>query len=156
MNTGHEGSLTTLHANTPRDALARLETMVLMAGMELPLAAIREQIASAVDIIVQQSRFACGTRAVTAITEVTGMESGKIQLQELFRFVHQGYRGPHGRVQGYFTGCDMVPSFYEELHATGRCLDMDAFQPSVAGDPDMTRNASGARAANMALDRVDH
>lgn len=129
MNTGHEGSLTTLHANTPRDALARLETMVLMAGMELPLAAIREQIASAVDIIVQQTRFACGTRMVTSITEITGMESGKIQLQELFRFVNQGYTGPNGKVRGYFTGCDMVPGFYEELLSTGNDLDMDIFKP---------------------------
>lgn len=130
MNTGHEGSLTTLHANTPRDALARLETMVLMAGMELPLVAIREQIASAVDIIVQQTRFACGTRMVTSITELTGMESGKIQIQELFRFDNQGYGGPDGKVRGVFTGCDMVPSFYEELRATGIELDMAIFKPS--------------------------
>jgi pilus assembly protein CpaF len=129
MNTGHEGSLTTLHANTPRDGLARLETMVLMAGMELPLVAIREQVTSAVDIIVQQSRFACGSRLVTSITEITGMESGKIQVQELFRFHNQGYGGPNGKVQGYFTGCDMVPSFYEELRATGIALDMDVFKP---------------------------
>ena len=129
MNTGHEGSLTTLHANSPRDALARLETMVLMAGMDLPLAAIREQVAGAVDIIVQQSRFACGTRVITSITELTGMESGKIQLQELFRFQNQGYLGEQGKVRGHFTGCDMVPTFYEELRATGSLLDMTAFKP---------------------------
>ncbi|HJV73495.1 MAG TPA: ATPase, T2SS/T4P/T4SS family [Noviherbaspirillum sp.] len=137
MNTGHEGSLTTLHANTPRDALARLETMVLMAGMDLPLAAIREQIASAVDLIVQQSRFACGTRMVTSITEITGMESGKIQIQELFRFVNQGYRGPNGKTTGYFTGCDTVPSFYEDLRATGNKLEMDIFKPFIPGDIDV-------------------
>jgi pilus assembly protein CpaF len=131
MNTGHEGSLTTLHANSPRDALARLETMVLMAGMELPLAAIREQITSAVDIIVQQNRFACGSRLVTSITEVTGMESGKIQVQEIFRFHNQGYGKSGGRVQGFFTGCDMVPTFYEELRATGNDLDMAIFKPAV-------------------------
>jgi pilus assembly protein CpaF len=135
MNTGHEGSLTTLHANTPRDGLARLETMVLMAGMDLPLTAIREQIASAVDIVVQQSRFACGSRKVTSITELTGMESGKIQLQEIFRYVSQGYGNPdaHGlkKVQGYFTACDMVPSFYEELRAVGNQLDMDIFKPTL-------------------------
>jgi len=135
MNTGHEGSLTTLHANTPRDGLARLETMVLMAGMDLPLTAIREQIASAVDVVVQQSRFACGSRKVTSITELTGMESGKVQLQELFRFVSQGYGNPdrHGlkRVQGYFTGCDMVPNFYEELRAVGGDLDMNIFKPTL-------------------------
>ncbi len=128
MNTGHEGSLTTLHANTPRDGLSRLETMVLMAGMELPLTAIREQIASAVDIIVQQTRFACGTRMVTSITEITGMESGKIQIQELFRFANQGYTGPNGKVQGVFTGCDMVPGFYEELRMAGNDLNLDIFK----------------------------
>ncbi|MGV3727806.1 ATPase, T2SS/T4P/T4SS family [Hydrogenophaga sp.] len=130
MNTGHEGSLTTLHANTPRDGLARLETMVLMAGMDLPLQAIREQITSAVDIIVQQTRFSCGTRLVTSITEVTGMESGKVQLQEIFRFHNQGYTGDHGKVRGLFTGCDMVPSFYEELRAMGLNLDMGIFKPA--------------------------
>lgn len=129
MNTGHEGSLTTLHANTPRDGLARLETMVLMAGMDLPLVAIREQITSAVDIVVQQNRFACGSRLVTSITEITGMESGKIQIQELFRFHNQGYTGENGKVRGYFTGCDMVPSFYEELRAMGSDLDMVIFKP---------------------------
>jgi pilus assembly protein CpaF len=131
MNTGHEGSLTTLHANTPRDALARLETMVLMAGMDLPLTAIREQIASAVDLIVQQTRFSCGSRKVTCITEITGMESGKIQLQDVFRFVNRGYAGERGahRVQGYFTGCGMVPTFYEELRATGAQLEMNLFTP---------------------------
>jgi pilus assembly protein CpaF len=133
MNTGHEGSLTTLHANTPRDGLARLETMVLMAGMDLPLVAIREQIASAVDMVVQQTRFSCGSRKVTSITELTGMESGKIQIQEIFKFVSKGYGNPdrHGnnKVQGYFTGCDMVPDFYEELRAVGGDLDMDIFKP---------------------------
>ncbi|MEN6587878.1 MAG: ATPase, T2SS/T4P/T4SS family [Sulfuricella sp.] len=129
MNTGHEGSLTTLHANTPRDGLARLETMVLMAGMELPLVAIREQIASAVDIVVQQSRFACGSRKVTSIVELTGMESGKIQIQELFRFVNQGYGGKEGLVKGHFTGCDLVPNFYESLRAAGNDLDIGIFKP---------------------------
>lgn len=142
MNTGHEGSLTTLHANTPRDALARLETMVLMAGMDLPLAAIREQIASAVDVIVQQTRFACGSRMVTSITELTGIESGTIQLQELFRYEHQGYTGPQGRVRGCFTGCDMVPTFYEELRASGTELDMAIFKPADA--------AGATRAAALA------
>lgn len=128
MNTGHEGSLTTLHANTPRDALSRLETMVLMAGMELPLGAIREQIASAIHIIVQQSRFPCGTRAVTSITEVTGMESGKIQMQELFRFRVLRPSGPQGRVQGVHTGCDTVPLFYEAQRSAGALLDVSIFR----------------------------
>ena len=143
MNTGHEGSLTTLHANTPRDGLARLETMVLMAGMDLPLPAIREQIASAVHIVVQQTRFACGSRKVTSITEISGMESGRIQMQEVFRFVNLGYRGPGNRVSGHFTGCDMVPTFYEQLQAAGMELDITIFRPT--GVPDMDSHA-GAQA----------
>lgn len=133
MNTGHEGSLTTLHANSSRDGLARLETMVLMAGMDLPLTAIREQIASAVDLIVQQTRFACGTRIVNSITEITGMESGKIQIQEIFKFVHKGYEATNGKIVGYFTACDMVPRFYEELLAARNDLDMSIFKPAEGG-----------------------
>ena len=130
MNTGHDGSLTTLHANSPRDALARLETMVLMAGMELPLSAIRDQVASAIHLIVQQTRFACGTRLVTSITEITGMESGKFQMQELFRFVHLGYAGKSGAttVNGYFSGCDLLPGFYETLRSQGQPLDTTIFR----------------------------
>lgn len=136
MNTGHDGSLTTLHANTPRDGLARLETMVLMAGMDLPLSAIRDQVASAIHLIVQQTRFTCGTRVVTSITEVTGMESGKLQLQELFQFVNLGYaQGPNGmKVRGYFTACDLVPKFYEPLRAAGSLLDMAIFKRTDANE----------------------
>lgn len=136
MNTGHEGSLTTLHANSARDGLARLETMVLMAGMDLPLQAIREQIASAVHIVVQQTRFSCGSRKVTGISEITGMESGKIQLQELFKFVNKGYAGGEGKVRGYFTGCDLIPSFYEERRAFGDDLDLSIFKPHEAAVDD--------------------
>jgi pilus assembly protein CpaF len=151
MNTGHDGSLTTLHANTPRDGLARLETMVLMAGMDLPLSAIRDQVASAIHMIVQQTRFTCGTRVVTSITEVTGMESGKLQLQELFRFVNLGYaQGPNGvKVRGYFTGCDIPPNFYEALRASGHALDLDIFksneQPagSSSREPESDSRATG-------------
>jgi pilus assembly protein CpaF len=132
MNTGHDGSLTTAHANGPRDALARLEVMVLMAGMDLPASAIREQIASAVHIIVQQTRFACGTRKVTHIVEVTGTEGGRIQTQEVFRFVQTGV-GADGRVLGRFTGCGHVPTFYEDLAAVGVELDRDAFTPIEMG-----------------------
>jgi pilus assembly protein CpaF len=127
MNTGHEGSLTTLHANAPRDAISRLETLVLMAGMDLPLSAIRDQIASAVHIIVQQTRFACGSRKITSITEVTGMENGRLQMQEIFRFDHGGY-GADGKVRGKFVGCDLVPSFYEELSEQGVALDLEIFR----------------------------
>lgn len=126
MNTGHEGSLTTLHANTPRDALARLETLVLMAGMDLPLAAIRDQVVSAIDLIIQQARLPDGRRAITGIVEVTGIESGKIQMQELFRFEQQG-RNREGRVLGRFTGCEAVPSFYEDLREAGIVLDLSIF-----------------------------
>lgn len=110
MNTGHEGSLTTLHANSARDALARLETMVLMAGMDLPLAAVREHIASAIDIIIQQARFADGRRLITAIVEVTGMEAGRIQIQELFR-----YR--HGEPP-VFEGCGVIPDCFANAAET--------------------------------------
>jgi len=127
MNTGHEGSLTTLHANSPRDAVARLETLVLMAGMDLPLTAIREQIASAVDIIVQQTRFACGTRKVTSITEVSGIESGRLQLQELFKFETTGY-GHDGKVMGAFKTCGVVPFFYDELRSQGADVDLSVFR----------------------------
>ncbi|HEU4458265.1 MAG TPA: ATPase, T2SS/T4P/T4SS family [Methylibium sp.] len=136
MNTGHEGSLTTLHANSPRDALARLETMVLMAGMDLPLVAIREQAASAVDVIVQLTRFACGSRKITSVAEVCGMENGRVQLLELFRFERAGY-GADGRVRGRFEPCDAVPTFYEELREQGAALDIGLFArepvPALAG-----------------------
>ncbi|MHA6820322.1 ATPase, T2SS/T4P/T4SS family [Ralstonia pseudosolanacearum] len=126
MNTGHDGSLTTAHANTPRDMLSRLEVMVLMAGMDLPVTAIREQIASAVDIVVQQTRFACGTRKITHITEVTGVESGKIQLQDVFNFVQTGLDSNH-KVKGHFTGCGFVPEFYEQMKNIGMDLDLSIF-----------------------------
>jgi pilus assembly protein CpaF len=88
MNTGHDGSLTTVHANSPRDALGRLETLVLMAGMDLPLKVVREQIRSAVHLIVQQARLSDGSRKVVSITEVTGMEGDLLTIQELFRYAH--------------------------------------------------------------------
>lgn len=133
MNTGHDGSLTTLHANTPRDALARLETLVLMAGMDLPLSAIRDQVVSAVDLIIQQARMADGRRVITGIVEVTGIESGKIQMQELFRYEQQS-RDPQGRVLGRFTGCDAVPSFYEGLREAGIELDLSLFNRAREDD----------------------
>jgi len=126
MNTGHEGSMTTLHANTPRDAVARLETLVLMAGMDLPLAAIRDQIAAAVDILIQQTRFACGARKVTSITEVTGVENGRLQLQEIFRYTVRGFEHD-GKVRGEFGGCGTVPTFCDELRARGVAIDLSIF-----------------------------
>ena len=127
MNTGHEGSLTTLHANTPRDALSRLETLVMMAGMDLPLTVIREQAASAVDLIVQQTRFACGTRKITYISELTGMEGGRIQMQDIFRFRKNGYDS-HGRITGDFLPCDVIPGFYEDMLAAGHRPDLSLFK----------------------------
>lgn len=126
MNTGHEGSLTTLHANTPRDALSRLETMVLMAGMELPLVAIREQIVSAINIIVQQTRFNCGSRKITHITEVTGIEGSTIQLQDIFMYKKTGF-SDNGKVQGYFTAQDTIPAFYQEMIDSGISMRTDYF-----------------------------
>jgi pilus assembly protein CpaF len=120
MNTGHEGSLTTLHANSPRDALGRLETMILMAGMDLPLAAVREHIASSIHLIVQQARLSDGRRIVTAIVEVTGMEAGRIQTQALF--LHE--TGPRG---GGFVGCGTIPTFGDAWRAAGRPLDPGLF-----------------------------
>lgn len=139
MNTGHDGSLTTAHANSPRDMLSRLEVMVLMAGMDLPVTAIREQIASAVQIIVQQTRFACGTRKVTSITEITGMERGVIQMQEIFRFQRLGFFDD-GKVRGQFMPCGYVPTFYEELREQGVDLDLSIFG---ADNEEMNRHVSG-------------
>lgn len=118
MNTGHDGSLTTGHANSPRDMLSRLETMVLMAGMDLPIRAIREQISSAVDIIVQQSRMRDGTRKITHITEVQGMEGDIIVLQDLFIFEHTGLDGD-GKITGRFKSTGIRPKFVKQLEDAG-------------------------------------
>ena len=114
MNTGHEGSLTTIHANSPRDALSRLEVMVLMAGFELPLIAIREQIASAVDVLVQQQRCADGRRHIVSISEVTGVESGVIQTQEIFQWRAD---------LGLFSATGIVPNCFERLRRIGVPFD---------------------------------
>ncbi|MFH1130836.1 MAG: ATPase, T2SS/T4P/T4SS family [Pseudomonadota bacterium] len=126
MNTGHDGSLTTAHSNGPRDTLARLETMVLMSGMDLPIRAIREQIASAVDIIVHQMRFPDGSRRITHITEVSGMETDVIALQDIFVFKQEGF-DEEGRVRGQFMPTGLVPRFYEDLRNRGIPVNMDIF-----------------------------
>ncbi|CAB1128100.1 Type II/IV secretion system ATP hydrolase TadA/VirB11/CpaF, TadA subfamily [Candidatus Hydrogenisulfobacillus filiaventi] len=118
MNTGHEGSLTTIHANSPRDALSRLETMVLMAGAELPLAAIRQQIASAIDLIVQEARLQDGSRKVVQITEVVGMEGGIITTQDLFALEQTGVDSA-GHIQGSFRALGLRPVHYERLRRQG-------------------------------------
>jgi pilus assembly protein CpaF len=128
MNTGHDGSLTTAHANTPRDCVSRLEVMVLMAGMDLPVRAIREQVASAVDIIVQQTRFSDGSRRITHISEVTGVEgsSGTVQMNDIFLYKQKGFDSD-GKVKGEFVATGMVPQFYEELRERGIKVDMSVF-----------------------------
>ncbi len=133
MNTGHEGSLTTLHANSPRDALARLESMILMAGLDLPLAAVREHIAASVDVIVQQARLADGRRVVTSIVEVAGMESGRIQLQDLFGF---------DRIQG-FRGCGALPGFARDWADKGVSLDARWFSDLTGQAPGVASFAQG-------------
>ena len=129
MNTGHDGSLTTLHANTPRDALSRLENMVMMAGFELPSSAIRDQIQSAVNLIVQQTRLPDGSRKVVNITEVTGKEENVITMQDVFVFRQTGI-GPGGRVEGFHTATGNIPYFVESLRESGTLgLDMSVFVP---------------------------
>ncbi|NLP07316.1 MAG: CpaF family protein [Clostridiaceae bacterium] len=128
MNTGHDGSLTTGHANSPRDMLSRLETMVLMAGMELPVRAIREQIASAIDLIVHQARLKDGSRRITHITEITGMEGDVITMQDIFIFKQQG-RDEKGRITGAVVPTGIKPKFAEKLMDAGTTLSPDIFMP---------------------------
>jgi pilus assembly protein CpaF len=127
MNTGHDGSLTTLHANTPRDAIARLETMVLMSGMELPVKAIREQIASAVHMIVQQTRFSDGTRKICYVTEVSGMEVDIVTLQDIFYYKQDGFTEDF-KIRGRFVASGFVPKFYDELQRKGIPVNMSIFR----------------------------
>lgn len=126
MNTGHDGSLTTGHANSPRDMLSRLETMVLMAGMDLPIRAIREQIASAIDLIIHQSRLRDGSRRITHITEVQNMEGDVIVLQDLFYFKQTGV-DEDGRVIGEFRSTGMRPKFIDRLEVSGYKLPVEVF-----------------------------
>ena len=131
MNTGHDGSLTTAHANNPRDALTRLENMVMMAGFDLPSKAIREQISSALDLIVQQTRLPDGSRKIVQISEVTGREGDVILLQDIFTFNQTGMDA-NGKVQGYHSATGNIPFFVEELRQSGRLkLDMSVFVPKA-------------------------
>ncbi|HZO29693.1 MAG TPA: CpaF family protein [Chloroflexota bacterium] len=130
MNTGHDGSMTTLHSNGPRDTLARLETMVMMSGIELPHRAIREQIASAVDVIVHQERLFDGSRKVTNIAEVQGMEGDVIILQDIFRFEHAGL--VRGKVQGQLRGTGVRPKFETKLARNGLKLPDNLFASGIA------------------------
>ena len=118
MNTGHDGSLTTAHANTPRDALRRMETMVLMAGFELPVRAIREQVASAIDLIIQQSRIKDGSRKITYITEIQGMEGDTITTQDLFKYEHERM-DENGKSVGRFVSSGLQPAFLDKFTVNG-------------------------------------
>jgi pilus assembly protein CpaF len=126
MNTGHDGSLTTVHANTPRDALTRLETMIAMANVNLPDKAMRQQIAAAIQIVVQQARMSDGTRKVTSVSEITGMEGDVITMQEIFRFDKLGI-GQDGKVIGRFVATGVRPKVCERLRAAGVTLRPDLF-----------------------------
>lgn len=128
MNTGHDGSLTTGHANSPRDMLARLETMVLMAGMDLPVRAIREQIAGAVDLIVQQSRMRDGTRKITHLTEVLGLEGETIVTQDIFVYEQTGL-DEYGKIKGIHRATGIRPKFSEQLKGCGVALPENIFSP---------------------------
>jgi pilus assembly protein CpaF len=152
MNTGHEGSLTTVHANSPRDALSRVETMVLMAGFDLPVKAIREQICSALNLIMHLDRLSDGRRVVTAVTELQGMEGDTILLQDIFRF-HQGGRGDNGRTNGELVATGLRPKFLDRLKESGIEVPAKAFRaaPAVAPEPGPARlrNARSARVPSM-------
>jgi len=122
MNTGHDGSITTVHANSPRDALARIETMAMMANLNLPQTALRQQIASAIEVIVQVSRMSDGSRRVTHVSEITGTSDQVISMQDIFRFEKRGL-GPNGKVLGRFYATGIVPKFSEKLQAAGIPLE---------------------------------
>ncbi len=138
MNTGHEGSLTTLHANTPRDALSRLETMILMAGMDLPLVAVREHIAASIEFIIQQTRLSNGRRVVTSIVEVGGLENGVIKTQEIFAFERKG--------EGVFAGAGIIPDCFERMRSEGFDFDPALFsQRTVAKADAISFNDTASR-----------
>ncbi len=130
MNTGHDGSLTTIHANSPRDAIARLETMALMANLNLPEKAIRHQIASAITIVLQISRLSDGTRRVTHFTEIAGMDEDVVSMQDVFLFEKQGV-GPGGRVIGRFSATGIRPKFAEKLKVSGIAVPSSLFEHSM-------------------------
>ena len=138
MNTGHDGSLTTVHANTPRDAISRIETLVLMAGMDLPLKVVRQQVSSAVDLIVQQTRLKDGQRKVTAVTEVAGMEGDIIVLTDIFKFNQSGVT-TDGKVLGEVNATGIRPNFTPRLEAAGFKLSADIFAPKPSSSQSTRR-----------------
>jgi len=128
MNTGHDGSLTTIHANTPRDSISRIETMVLMTGMELPLKAIRDQVTSAIDIIIQQARLRDGTRKITNITEINGMEGDTVIMQDIFLYETDGQMDSNSKFKGKFKGTGVRPRCLEKIRHNGVRVNDDWFQ----------------------------
>jgi pilus assembly protein CpaF len=133
MNTGHEGSMTTIHANTSRDALSRLESMVAMANVNMPERSVRQQIASAISIVVQVSRMSDGTRKVVTISEITGLEENIVSMHDIFTFVRRGI-GPDGRVIGSFQPSGIRPKFLDRLRVAGILLPVELFERSVEVD----------------------
>jgi pilus assembly protein CpaF len=131
MNTGHEGSISTIHANSPRDALARIENMILMANLDLPSRAIREQIASALHVIIQISRMTDGTRKMTHVSEVAGMEGQVVTMQDIFRFEQTGVDS-EGRVRGQFRSTGIRPKFAERFESLGVTLAPNIFSGVAA------------------------
>ena len=127
MNTGHDGSLTTTHANSPRDCVSRIETMVMMGGVELPSKAIRDQIASAIDVIVQQSRLRDGTRKVVSITEITGMEGDVVQMQDIYKYQHDGETDADGKFIGKFVATGIMPNSLEKIRENGVKINNEWF-----------------------------
>jgi pilus assembly protein CpaF len=126
MNTGHDGSLTTIHSNTPRDCIARLETLVMMAGMNLPTKAIREQVSAAVHLIVQQSRMSDGSRKITYITEVVGIQGDTVSLQDIFLYKQEGL-DKRRKVTGRFVASGFIPKFVEQIEAKGLKIPRSLF-----------------------------
>jgi len=127
MNTGHEGSISTVHANSPRDALSRMETMVMMSGMDLPSRAIREQVASAVHVIIQIGRMSDGSRKVVSVSEVQGMEGNVIVMQDLFTYQQKGV-GEGGKVLGTMQATGMVPKYLDRFNSAGIHLPNEIFK----------------------------
>jgi septum site-determining protein MinD len=147
MNTGHDGSMTTTHANSPRECIARLETLCLMAGMDLPIRAIREQVASAVNLIIQISRLSDGSRKVTSVTEVCGMQGDTVTLQEVFRFKETGF-DKNRKIMGNFQAMGLIPTFIEKLEAKGVYISRDLF----SNDPNLMSTPTAKPATKSALD----
>jgi pilus assembly protein CpaF len=138
MNTGHDGSLTTIHANSPRDSLSRIETMVMMSGLDLPSRAIREQVASAIDLIIQVERLVDGSRKVTKISEIIGLEGEMVTLQDIFLFRQTGF-DEHGNVKGKHQATGIMPNFMEKIKAHGENIPQSLFKPIRSNSMDPFR-----------------